>query len=148
MFEPTISSTNTSLSAQSSAETITRQAALQELVALGGERGPFFRLWPSLLTSRLTVDSLMGSPVSYAPGSAASLRRSPPGDRRGPPKAASSGGIAALGGSLPGGFLGASESPWRSILAKRFTEERLTPKRPAASLLGMPRFRASTISCV
>jgi hypothetical protein len=42
-------------------------------------------------------------------------------------------------GGLPGGFLGASESPWRSILAKRFTEERLTPKRLAASLLGMPK---------
>ena len=30
-------------------------------------------------------------------------------------------------------------------LAKRFTEERLTPKRLAASLLGVPRLRASTI---
>ena len=41
--------------------------------------------------------------------------------------------VSLLFGGLPGGFLGASESPWRSILAKRFTEERLTPKRPAAS---------------
>ena len=46
---------------------------------------------------------------------------------------------------LPGGFLGTSESPARSILAKRFTEERLTPKRLAASFLGVPRLRASTI---
>src|SRR4051812_1427495 len=53
--------------------------------------------------------------------------------------------VSSLFGGLPGGFLGASEPPWRSILAKRFTEERLTPKRPAASLLIMPRLRASTI---
>jgi hypothetical protein len=56
--------------------------------------------------------------------------------------------VSLLFGGLPGGFLGASESPWRSNLAKRFTEERLTPKRLAASLLGMPRLRASTIFCL
>ena len=48
-------------------------------------------------------------------------------------------------GGLPGGFFGTSESPLRSILAKRFTEERLTPKRRAASLFEMPRLRESTI---
>lgn len=46
---------------------------------------------------------------------------------------------------LPGGFLGVNESPSRSILAKRLTEERLTSKRLAASFSGMPRLRASTI---
>ena len=45
--------------------------------------------------------------------------------------------VLLLFGGLPGGFLGASDSPWRSILAKRFTEERLTPKRLAGSPLGM-----------
>jgi hypothetical protein len=56
--------------------------------------------------------------------------------------------MSLLFGGLPGGFFGASETPSRYILAKRFTEERLTPKRVAASFLAVPRLRASTIFCL
>jgi hypothetical protein len=48
-------------------------------------------------------------------------------------------------GGLPGGFFGASESPSRSILVKRLTEERLTPNRLAVSRLDASRLTASTI---
>ena len=48
-------------------------------------------------------------------------------------------------GGLPGGLFGASESPSRSILLKRLTEERLAPNKPAVSLLDTPRLTASTI---
>ena len=82
---------------------------------------------------------------SRAPGSAAFPGRSPLGARRGPPQAAVLVASVPLGG-LPGGFFGASESPSRSIRLKRLTEERLTPKRLAVSLLGgTPRLTASTI---
>ena len=42
----------------------------------------------------------------------------------------------------PGCFLGASDAPSRRAAAHRLTEERLTPKARAASLLGVPRRRA------
>src|SRR5215212_11973009 len=115
----------------------------QELVSFQRPHRPFFWEKPSRFISRLTVESLISVPVMCSKKRRLSLtvvlgRSSTSFSRRA--RAFSS----ALRGR-PGLFLGVRESPCRTLLAYRLTEERLTSKVRAASALDIPRSIAATI---
>src|SRR5215216_5348014 len=145
-----ISSTNTSRSAWISLATNGDQrppSCPQELVSLARTHTPFFLLHPRRLSILLTVDSLTRTPAAFCRNARLSERVAV-----GCLCTSASKSFVVLWSILglePGRFLGARlgarERPSSTSLAERLTEERLTEKVRAASLLVMPRRRAAMI---